>query len=159
MLIVPPSNDAEFEPNRSFLPTSTSRVEREVFSAVCVPRRTPDGDDGIRRSPERCIKGSLSNSPVSRRSTIGLARLLERAGAWDEAYGHFIAARDLDALPHSLPRTIPGRLPFGRRAARLYPGRRAGRVPAIGRHGLLDSRLFHDAMHPTLRDISRGRPY
>ncbi len=37
VLIVPPSNDADFEPNRSFLPTSTSRVEREELRVRSAP--------------------------------------------------------------------------------------------------------------------------
>ena len=38
VLVIPPGNDADFEPNRSFLPAETSRAERDEFSRAFGPR-------------------------------------------------------------------------------------------------------------------------
>ena len=79
VLIVPPSNDADFEPNRSFLPTSTSRVEREEFArAFRAARRTEMTDPVLARAMYQRL---LVQQPGFAETHYRLARLLERAGA------------------------------------------------------------------------------
>jgi hypothetical protein len=149
VLIVPPSNDADFEPNRSFLPTSTPRVEREEFErAFRAARRMEMTDPALARAMYQRL---LGQQPGFAETHYRLARLLERAGAWDEAYGHFIAARDLDGYPIRCPGPFQDayRSVAERHDCILVDGQAVFR--AIGRHGLLDDRLFHDAVHPTLR--------
>ncbi len=45
VLILPPSNDADFEPNRSFLPAGTPRVEREAFEREFLTIRGSESSD------------------------------------------------------------------------------------------------------------------
>jgi hypothetical protein len=149
VLIVPPANDADFEPNRSFLPASTPRFEREAFErAFRAARRMEMTDPVLARATYETL---LGQQPGFAETHYRLARLLERAGAWDEAYRHFTAARDLDGYPIRCPE------PF--REAYRYVAKRHGCIlvdgqavfRAIGHHGMLDDHLFHDAVHPALR--------
>ena len=41
----------------------------------------------------------LKSQPGFAETHFRLGLLLERAGAWDEAYEHFVKARNLDGLP------------------------------------------------------------
>lgn len=150
ILIIPPGNDAGFDPNRSFLPPSTPRIERESFARDFRAVRRAEGSD-----PTRAIAGYrtlLDRQPGFAESHYRLARLLARNGDREGAYRHFVAARDLDGLPMRCPtafqdayRDVAARHP----AAILIDGQALFR--AIGRDGLLDDDLFHDAMHPSLR--------
>ena len=52
ILVVPPGNDAGFEPNRSILPPETPRAEREAFCRPCsrrAPSKRIDPAQSIRR--------------------------------------------------------------------------------------------------------------
>ena len=78
VLIVPPSNDADFEPNRSFLPASTSRVEREEFArAFRAARRTEMTNPALARAMYQRL---LVQQPGFAETHYRLARLLEGAG-------------------------------------------------------------------------------
>ena len=116
VLILPPANDAGFEPNRSFLPPTTPRDERDRVRARVSGRENerssrPGGGD-------RALSSTRSPaSPVSRKRTTDWAVLLEQAGLWDEAYREYVAARDLDGMPDALSEPVPAGLPRGGRAA------------------------------------------
>jgi len=149
ILILPPSNDTSFEPNRSFLSPSTPRSQRESFRRAFLDARRREADD-----PSDCMKqyrALLSLQPCFAEAHYRLAKLLERASAWDEAYHHYVAARDLDGYPMRCP--TPFQQAYRDVAARhsciLIDGQ--SYFHAIGRHGLLDDELFQDAMHPSLR--------
>ncbi len=149
VLIVPPGNDADFEPNRSFLPADTPRSEREAFEREFRAARAAEATD-----PERAgvlYRRLLDRHPGFAETHYRLARILKNAGAWDEAYRHFIEARDRDGYPVRCPG------PF-QEACRSVAIRRGCIVVdgqalfhAIGPHGLLDDHLFQDAVHPALR--------
>ena len=72
ILVVPPSNGAEFDPNRSFLPAETPRAQRSSLRSEhswprATPRmRTPTG-------PSSSIDRSWRGNPASLRRTIGWA--------------------------------------------------------------------------------------
>src|SRR5262249_25525147 len=95
----------------------------------------------------------LDRQPGFAETHYRLGVLLARGGAWDEAYRHFVSARDLDGLPMRCPS------PFQQAYRDVAAGHRAGTVlvdgqalfHAIGPHGLLTDDLFYDAMHPSLR--------
>jgi hypothetical protein len=93
----------------------------------------------------------LLRQPGFAESHFRLARLLEDAGAWDEAYQEYIAARDLDGMPtrcltvfqqayHDVASSHDCALVDGQAL-----------FHAIGPHGMLGDSLFNDAMHPSLR--------
>ena len=80
-----------------------------------------------------------------------LARLLEQAGNWDEAFRHYVAARDLDGLPMRLPsdfqqcyRDVAARHPH----AILIDG--PAELHARADHGIIDDVFFADGFHPSL---------
>jgi hypothetical protein len=93
----------------------------------------------------------LARQPGFAEAHFRLARLLERTGAWDEVYRHDIAARDCDGLPFRCPSAFQEvyREVAARHRCIFIDGQ--AYFHAIGRHGLLDDRLFMDAMHPSLR--------
>ncbi len=149
VLIAPPANDAGFEPNRSFLPAQTTRAQREAFAHGFLAIRASESSD-----PGGCIdryRVLLGTQPGFAESHYRLARLLSAAGNWDEAYTHFVAARDDDGYPMRAPTSF--------QQAYRDVARRWGCIMidgqalfhAIGPHGMLDDSLFHDSMHPSLR--------
>ncbi len=149
ILIVPPGNDAGFEPNRSFLAAQTPYPEREAVAREFQAARQTEANDPSRSMAT--YRALLARHPGFAEAHYRLARLLERAGAWDEAYAHDIKARDNDGLPMRCPtpfqdayRTVAARYPCILIDAQTY-------FHKIGRHGLLDDHLFHDVMHPSLR--------
>jgi len=149
ILVIPPSNDTGFDPNRSFLPESTPRAERESFARQFLAVRSLEDSE-----PAKAIatyQALLAQQPGFAETHHRLARLLERAGAWDEAYRHYVAARDLDGLP--LRCLTPFQEAYREVAARhdclLIDGQAL--FHETRPHGLLDDHLFHDGMHPSLR--------
>jgi len=149
VLILPAANDAGFEPSRSFLPARTPRSERESFRREFLAARRLEADDpaaGIER-----YRALLARQPGFAEAHFRLARLFEQKGAWDDAYRHYIAARDRDGYPMRLMsafqqvyRDVASRHDCILIDAQSY-------FHAIGRHGLLDDELFQDGMHPSLR--------
>ncbi len=149
ILVLPPANDAGFDPSRSFLPAETSRAAREAFTRQFMAARKSENSN-----PGHAIdlyRSLLAAQPGFAETHYRLARLLESAGAWDEAYEHFINARDLDGLPIRCLTAF--QQVYHEVAARhdcvLVDGQAL--FHAIGLHGLLDDHLFHDGMHPSLR--------
>jgi hypothetical protein len=149
ILILPPSNDAGFEPNRSFLAAGTPWSQREAFRRAFLDARRLEATDPA-ESMKR-YRVLLARQPCFAEAHYRLAKLLERASAWDEAYEHYVAARDLDGYPMRCP--SPFQQAYREVAARhgciLIDGQ--SYFHAIGLHGLLDDDLFQDAMHPSLR--------
>ncbi len=149
VLILPPSNDADFEPNRSFLPAGTPRIEREAFEREFLAIRGNESSDA-RGCIER-YRDMLRRQPGFAEAHYRLAQLLNEAGVWDEAYKHYVAARDLDGYPTRAPSDFQEtyRNIARRQGCILIDGQTL--FHAIGPHGKLDDSLFHDAMHPSLR--------
>jgi hypothetical protein len=148
ILVVPPGNDADFEPNRSFLARETSPGEREAIGREFQrARREEDSDPAGSMAKYQAL---LSRQPGFAEAHFRLARLLRKAGNWDEAYRHFVAARDCDGLPIRCPSSLQEiyRDVASSHAAILVDGQKL--FHQIGEHGLLDDRLFLDAMHPTV---------
>jgi hypothetical protein len=149
VLVIPPSNDADFEPNRSFLSPRTSPAERESIQSEFLSIRRKEDTEA-----EQCTlryRDLLSRQPQFAEAHFRLARLLQRSGQWEQAYRHYISARDLDGLPIrcQTPLQEAYREVARRHQCILIDGQSL--CHAVGDHGLLDDRLFHDAMHPSLR--------
>jgi hypothetical protein len=93
----------------------------------------------------------IERSPGFAETHYRLAMLLRQAGEWDDAYRHFIFARDLDGYPmrcltafHDVYRDVASRHDCSFIDGQAY-------FHAIGQSGLLGDELFQDAMHPSLR--------
>jgi uncharacterized protein YkwD len=148
ILVVPPSNDGAFEPNRSVLAGSTPVAARLEFEREFRRLRGYESTD-----PEAAIAGYrrlTERHPEFAESHYRLGRLLARAGEWEEAKSRFARARDLDRLPLRCPDDF-------RTAIRSVAAKRGAILidsPTVMAHlvpdGILDDRLFHDAHHPNL---------
>ncbi len=150
VVVIPPANDADFEPSRSFLAPTTPRAERDAFSAEFRALRGREDSD-----PSGAVagyRGLIGRHPEFAEAHFRLARLLDRRklGSGEEAYEHYVAARDRDGMPMRCSREFQEEC---RKAAQTH------HVPVvdgqalfhqIGPNGQLDDHLFHDAMHPTL---------
>jgi hypothetical protein len=149
ILIVPPANDTGFEPSRSFLPARTTFPEREAFRRDFLAARRLEATDR-KRSLEQ-YRGLVTRQPEFAETHYRMAQLLEREQAWDEAYEHYILARDHDGYPQRMTSAFQHiyHEVASRHRAILIDGQ--SHFHAIGRHGLLDDNLFNDAMHPSLR--------
>ncbi len=149
ILVIPPANDAGYEPSRSFLPAASTRAEREAFTREFLWTRQEEDSN-----PTRCIdryRELLARQPGFAETHFRLARLLERAGEWGEAYREYVAARDLDGQPIRCLTAFQHayRNVADRHGCILIDGQQL--FHTIGKHGLLDDYLFHDAMHPSVR--------
>ncbi len=97
VLVIPPGNDADFEPNRSFLPAAMPEAEREAFAAeVRAARGLERSDPDAAASAYRRL---IDRQPGFAETHYRLARLEEAAGHREEAARHYVAARDRDGLP------------------------------------------------------------
>jgi lysophospholipase L1-like esterase len=149
VVIVPPGNDADYDPNRSWLPAATLRAERAAFSlAVLDARRLEALNPAAALAQYRAL---VAAQPGFAEVRYRLAKLLEQSGATDEAYRYYIAARDLDGYPQ---RMLTAFQTSCRDVATLHDcilidGQ--AYFHKLGKHGLLDDDLFQDAMHPSLR--------
>lgn len=149
VLIAPPANDSGFDPNRSYLPTTTPEAERRSFeSDLGAARRleTTDPDAAI-----EAYRALVARQPGFAAAHFRLARLLEGRGEWEEVYSHDVQARDADGFPMRCP--TPFQAAYRETASRhdcIYIDGQAY-FHAVGAHGLLDEGLFHDAMHPSMR--------
>jgi lysophospholipase L1-like esterase len=149
ILVIPPANDAGFEPNRSFLPADTARDQREVFAKDFLAARRIEGTDP--KHSLELYRALLARQPGFAETHYRMAQLLERDGAWDEAYQHYVMARDFDGYPMRMLSAFQHtyREVAARHDSILIDGQ--SYFHAIGRHGLLDDALFHDGIHPSLR--------
>ena len=149
VLVIPPGNDAGFEPNRSFLPSHTSRAQREAFASVFRAARDDETHNPARA--ESVYRRLLEDHEGFAELHFRLARLLERTGRYDEAFDHYVAARDLDGLPMRLPsdfqqayRDVAARHP----RAILVDG--PAELHARADHGIINDDFFADGFHPSL---------
>jgi len=148
ILVSPPGNDADFEPNRSILPPECPRAERDAFALAFKEARAREKADPA--GSIAVYRVLIERQPGFAESHFRLARLLEARGLYDEAYLHYIEARDLDGHPlrclssfQNVYREVAGKF-----NAILVDGQAVlhGRHP----HGMLDDYLFNDGFHPSL---------
>jgi lysophospholipase L1-like esterase len=149
VLVIPPGNDADFEPNRSFLPVETPRAEREAFARDFQAARQLESAD-----PDGAIaayRALLDRQPRFAEAHYRLARLQERAGRREAANRHYVAARDADGLPM---RCVSEFLDVYREVADRHPEAILIDGPAVFRglnpRGVAGDDLFSDGIHPSL---------
>ncbi len=147
VLVIPPGNDAGYEPNRSVLPADTPRTTREAFARDVEAARRLERTD-----PEGSLRRYLdliARQPGFAEAHFRLARLLEAKGDEEGAYRHYVAARDADGHPMRCPTDFQDvyREVADRHGAILVDGQAVFRARHPG--GQLDDALFNDAMHPS----------
>ncbi|WP_148595945.1 hypothetical protein [Aquisphaera giovannonii] len=151
VVVVPPGNDAGFEPSRSVLLPGTPRADRDAFAAEVLSARELERADEARAIES--YRRLIARYPGFAETHFRLARLLQRSGARDEAYREYVLARDLDAHPMRCPSAFQDvyRELAPRHGALLVDGQDVlrARAEAVG-SGQLDDILFNDAMHPSL---------
>ena len=149
VLVVPPGNDAGFEPNRSMLAPGTLRPGREAFAREFLAARACEESDPKRAEAQ--LRGLIDRQPGFAEAHFRLARLREQAGAYDEAYAHYVLARDRDGLPMRCPSDLQQAYHdvASRHGAALVDGQALFRT--LSPRGLLDDALFNDGFHPSLR--------
>jgi lysophospholipase L1-like esterase len=147
VLVIPPGNDAGFEPSRSILPPETPRAEREAFAREVAEARnleTLDAATSIQR-----YEVLIERQPGFAETHFRLARLLEARGDTEAAYRHYVAARDCDGHPMRCPSDFQDvfREVARRHDVVLVDGQAVFHARRPG--GQLDDGLFNDAMHPS----------
>jgi hypothetical protein len=149
VLIAPPGNDAGYDPNRSVLPPATPGAKREEFARAVLKARLFEIKD-LNASILK-YRSLVAAQPAFAEVHYRLAQLLEKTGEWDEAYQHYVAARDCDGYPQRILSSFQAiyREVAARHDVILIDGQ--AYFHAIAHHGLLDDDLFQDAMHPSLR--------
>lgn len=149
VLVIPPANDADFEPSRSFLPPETPRVEREAFAREVEAARRLERDDPV--AARAAYQQLVERQPEFAETLYRLARLEEKAGHLDAAIRHYIAARDHDGLP---VRCMSEFQDVYREVAARHPDAILIDSPAILRResprGVAGDNFFNDAVHPSL---------
>jgi hypothetical protein len=153
ILIIPPSNDADYPPNRSYLSADSSAEDRERFAKGF--RTLVDEEKSDPQAAVAAYRELLKWQPRFAESHYRLARLLEASGQAQEARRHYAEARDCDGMPMRCPSDF-------REAYAQVRGRHPGALVIDGEEILrplsprkqLDGTLFHDGQHPNLRSYT-----
>src|SRR5262249_47019920 len=149
ILIVPPANEAGFEPSRSTLPPTVPNDERRRLVTEFAEARAAESTDSVRAAAG--YSAILARHPGFAEAHFRLARILERDGRPAQAGPHYLAALDLGGLPVRCP--APFRAVYAEVAGRhprciLIDGRRE--LAAISPNGLLGDHVIQDTHHPNL---------
>lgn len=149
VLVIPPGNDADFDPNRSFLSASTTQSEREAFSREFEAARALEEADPS--GAMAAYRRLLELQPGFAETHYRIARLEERAGHPAEANEHYSAARDRDGLP---VRCVSEFQDVYREVAANHPRAILIDGPAVLRalspRGVVGDNFFTDGIHPSL---------
>jgi hypothetical protein len=149
VLIIPPANEADYEPSRSTLPRSASGEDRAALArdfgaARALETRDPAGSAEL-------LQNILDRYPGFAEAHYRLAGLLERAGRQSDAEHHYQAALDHDGLPircQAALRAAIDRVAARHKSSILIDGRRE--LVAASPRKLLDDHVIQDTHHPTL---------
>jgi hypothetical protein len=150
VLVLPPSNEGDFEPNRSVLAPWRSSAERETITREFQEARALELQDSF-QSRAAYIQ-LIARAPELAEPHFRLGRLLEIAGLIDDSRDHYRAACDLDGMPTRFNSELAA---LCRKAARGRADVRVvdGRLEFL-RHSLkatIDDNLMLDGPHPSLR--------
>lgn len=149
VLVIPPGNEADFEPNRSFLPADMPRSQRAEFAQDFESARALEAGD--RNAAIAAYRRLLERQPGFAETHYRLARLLEAAGQPREACEHYVAARDCDGLPMRCPSEFQD---VYREVAARHPKAILIDGPVVLRdlssRGVVGDMFFTDGFHPSL---------
>ncbi len=150
VLIIPPANEADFEPSRSTLPAYVSQAERTLLEREFRTARESKASDPLVAAD--LYRKILYRHPRFAEAHFRLARLEEAAGNREAAAVHYLDALENDGLPVRCPARLRG-------AYRGVAARHASCVLVDGRaelaaespRRLLDDHVIQDTHHPTFR--------
>jgi hypothetical protein len=150
VLIIPPANEADYEPSRSTLRAEVSQEERASLVAEFTAARA--NESSAPEASAEIYRRILGRHPGFAEAHYRLAQLRERAGRLEEARRHYLAALDHDGLLIRCPATL--RAAYERVAVRhqssiLIDGR--AELAHASPRKLLDDYVIQDTHHPTLR--------
>jgi hypothetical protein len=148
IVVVPPSNLADYPPNRSYLEPEASEAERSAFDrAFRAAREREAADPG---GAEQAYRRLIDRHPTFAETHFRLGQQLLRTGRFSEARRHLARARDLDGMPMRCPGDFEGvcRTVARRHGALLVDGPDV--LARLSPDGVPGDDLFHDAHHPTL---------
>jgi hypothetical protein len=150
ILIVPPANEAGYEPSRSTLPAEVTKARRIRLVEQMQQARAVETTDPAFST--RIYRTILEDHQGFAEAHFRLARLLEAQGQMTDAARHYLAALDHDGLPircqapfRAVYRAVTARHP----RCLLIDGRRE--LSEISPNGLLGDHVIHDTHHPTLQ--------
>ena len=149
VLIIPPANEADYEPSRSTLPASVPQEERTALEREMADSRSRETTEAD--ASAETYRRVLGRFPTFAEAHYRLARLYEKVGKLGDAARHYEAALDHDGLLIRCPEPI--RAAYDRVARRhpraiLIDGRTE--LAAVSPRKLLDDRVIQDTHHPTL---------
>ncbi len=101
VLIIPPANEADYEPSRSTLPANVSQEERTMLEREWSAIRGGKATDALVTADR--YRRILDRHPGFAEAHFCLARLLEAAGHRAAAAEHYLAALENDGLPVRCP--------------------------------------------------------
>ncbi len=149
VLVIPPSNDAGLEPNRTVaLPSTDLQGRREIDRELRRLRLLEQSGPAQAVAGYRAI---LAGQPTLAEAHYRLGRLLESESRPAEADDEYRLARDADGMPlrclgqfHDVYRTVAGKYD-----APLIDGPAV--LKELSPKRLLDDHAFNDGVHPSLR--------
>jgi hypothetical protein len=149
VFVVPPSNDAGFDPSRSILAPELRKSQRIALARAVAYARALEGKDPAEAL--RIEREQVERHPGFAELHFRMARLLEQTGRFDEARVHYIQARECDAMPLRCPHPLQQ---VFRRVAANHPAVILVDGPEVfqarSAHGIVGDQFFHDAQHPNL---------
>jgi hypothetical protein len=150
ILIVPPANEAGYEPSRSTLPPDVPKSEPDRLAAEFAHARGEESRDPAASAAR--YEAILARHPQFAEAHFRLARLLEHRGRFGLAAEHYLAALDCDGLPIRCPAALRAayvQVSQRHPACVLIDGRRE--MAATSANGLIGDEMIQDTHHPTLR--------
>jgi len=150
ILIVPPANEADYEPGRSCVDPAVSEDERRRLGERFLAARALEPTDPD--SAEAAYRAILDEHPGFAEAHYRLGERLRARGLADEARAAFLRALDLDGLPIRCPapfREAYRRVARGREGCILIDGRRE--LLDASPDGMLGELVVEDTHHPNLR--------
>jgi tetratricopeptide (TPR) repeat protein len=150
ILIVPPANEAGYEPGRSTVAAAVPADERLRLVHSFQLARAIERHDPLQSAA--AYGAILERHPTFAEAHFRLGRVQERQGRFALAGQHYLAALDHDGLPlrcQASFRSAIAEVAYRHRGSILIDG--PNELRAISPNGLLGDTLIHDTHHPTLR--------
>lgn len=150
ILVIPPANEADFEPSRSVVAPGTSEADRRRLARDFQAARSAMASDPAQA--EALLRATLHRHPEFAEADYRLGQLLRALDRIDEAREHFQRALNHDGLP--IRCAEPFREVYHQVAQRqpnaiLIDGRRE--LMEASASGLLGDEVIEDAHHPNLK--------
>jgi Ala-tRNA(Pro) deacylase len=150
VIVLPPTNEGDFEPTRSLVPVGTPEAERRWLRATYEAARAAEDPE-----PDRALdlyRAILARQPAFAEAHYRAGKLLQRQGQYDEARAHIRQALDCDGQP---TRATTELMEIARALAARHPRAIVVDGPAALRaicpSGVVDDDAMIDGQHPSPR--------